>query len=70
MRVLNTILECYTEPTGNFGYKARDGYYYNGYMLSSDCADDSFGEAVRKTADELAKDLGLSATGLEPGKEE
>lgn len=59
MKVPNTILECYTEPTGNCRYLARDGYYYNGYLLSSDCAEDAFGEAFRKMADELAKDLGL-----------
>ena len=64
MKVPNTILECYTEPTGNFRYKGRDGYYYNGYALSSDCADDFFGDAVKEMIKDLEKDLGL--TGFQP----
>ncbi len=59
MKVPDKILDCYTEPTGNCRYKARDGYYYNGYPLSSDCAEDAFSEAVQKIIDALECDLKL-----------
>lgn len=46
-------------PTEANRYLARDGLYYNGYALSSDCADDFFGDAFKEMANNLARDLGL-----------
>lgn len=45
------------EPETNKMYKARNGLYYNGYIHSDDCAQDAFGEAFKKTADLLEKEL-------------
>jgi hypothetical protein len=39
---MSDLLESYTEPRPGFRYLARDGRYYNGYLLSPDAADDYF----------------------------
>ncbi len=38
-------------------YKARDGFYYNGYMFSPDASEDCFGEAWKKIANNLKEEL-------------
>ncbi len=57
----NNVLGATLEPTEENRYKARDGLYYNGYMLSSDCAHDAFDEAwqeLRKSIEETLKKNG------------
>lgn len=55
----SNILGGTEKPTDSNRYLARDGLYYNGYCLSTDCAEDAFGECFRKISNELAKELGL-----------
>lgn len=51
------ILGGTKEPSESNRYLARDGLYYNGYMGSADAADDFFGDAFRKIAEDIAKDI-------------
>lgn len=51
------ILGGVPNPEDGKHYKARNGLYYNGYCLSADCAEDAFGECMKKLSDELEKEL-------------
>lgn len=51
------ILGGTKQPTKVNRYLAKNGLYYNGYIGSSDCADDYFTDAVLKIAEALKKEL-------------
>lgn len=57
-----SILGGTDKPTESNRYLARDGKYYNGYALSTDCAEDYFGDAFKKIAKEIEKELERSTT--------
>lgn len=53
----NNILGGTEKPTESNRYQARDGLYYNSYCLSTDCAEDAFGECMRKMSADLEKEI-------------
>lgn len=50
-------MESSDKPTDKLKYLARDGRYYNGYMGSSDAAEDLFGDVFKEMAELVKKDL-------------
>ncbi len=46
------------EPTDYKRYKSKvDGLYYNGYLMSPECAEEAFGPACRKMARLIEADV-------------
>ncbi len=50
-------MKGYKKPTGNNRYLARDGLYYNGYLGSTDAAEDAFGPAMKEISEKIQADL-------------
>lgn len=44
-------------PSSHCRYRARDGKYYNGYLRSSDAANDYFAEAMKRMVEDIKNDL-------------
>jgi len=57
-RRIDHVFEFSHIPNGNCQYRSEiDGHYYKSYIGSPDCAEDAFGEATRKCAEALKKEL-------------